>query len=59
MEIVKEVWYDVYDGDNKIISTRDKAIAKRRVFAENCSYRKETDKTWYVMIRGQKEKEAA
>ena len=59
METTKEVWYDIYDGKNKIVATRDKKSADRRVFAENCSYRNEKDKTWHVKKRGDKEMESA
>jgi hypothetical protein len=57
MDTVKEVWFDVYDGANMIQATRDEKAANRRVFAENCSYRQEKDKTWHVKKRDPKKLE--
>lgn len=44
----QEVKYHVFDGSNLIKVYSDRDSAHRRAFAENCSYRKKTDKTWHV-----------
>jgi hypothetical protein len=33
----------------------DKKQAERRVFAENCSYRKKADQIWYIKVKERKE----
>lgn len=54
----KENWFDVYDGAILMKSTRDEAEAKRKVFAENCSYLHAKDQTWSYKPRAKKLEDA-
>jgi hypothetical protein len=40
--------YHVFDGTNLIKVYSDQGSANRRVFAENCSYRKKALQTWHL-----------
>ena len=47
----QKLWYDVFDGEKMISSTRDEKAANRRAFAENSRYIKAKDRTWQVKVR--------